>query len=63
MQDYDTLYCSGLRKETERNALCRLTIAVYTCSASCVPEAGTCEEDQSPAYAEEYVFVQPPIQN
>lgn len=45
-----------------RSALCRLTIAVYTCSASCVPEAGTCQEDESPAYVEEYVFVQPPLE-
>lgn len=38
---------------------CRLTIAVYTCSKSCVPADGNIRANESPAYAEEFVFVQP----
>eukprot|EP00892_Ulva_mutabilis_P006717 jgi/Ulvmu1/4417/UM002_0142.1 len=46
--------------ETDAAAPDWLTIAVYTCARSCVPADGAIGDHDSAAYAEEYVFVQPP---
>lgn len=43
--------------------MCRLTVAVYTCSQSCVPEEGSCSEGESRAHAEEFAFVQMPVKH
>ena len=45
----------------ELHRMCRLTVMVYTCSASCAPEDSTVPEGGIRAYAEEHVFVQPPF--